>query len=100
MADSVCAACGGTGWKIVERAGLSNVSGVWCHEAGGARMFNVISIRQAYAGHARQAGMLAAARNRERPSEVTSLTAWITAAHAAALDGGFQALRIAVGADR
>ena len=33
-----------------------------------------------------QAGMLAAARNRERPSEVTSLTAWITAAHAAALD--------------
>src|SRR5262249_40445328 len=30
------------------------------HEFGGARMFNVIAIRQAYPGHARQAGMLAA----------------------------------------
>jgi 4-hydroxy-3-polyprenylbenzoate decarboxylase len=47
-------------WDEVERAGLSGVQGVWCHEAGGARMFNVISIKQAFAGHARQAGMLAA----------------------------------------
>jgi 3-polyprenyl-4-hydroxybenzoate decarboxylase len=30
------------------------------HAASGARMFNVISIKQAFAGHARQAGMLAA----------------------------------------
>ncbi len=30
------------------------------HEFGGARMFNVIAIKQAYPGHARQAGMLAA----------------------------------------
>jgi monoamine oxidase len=33
-----------------------------------------------------QAGMLAAARNRERPSEVTSLAAWVTGDQAAALD--------------
>jgi UbiD family decarboxylase len=33
---------------------------VWCHEAGGARMFNVVSIEQAYPGHAKQAAMLAA----------------------------------------
>jgi monoamine oxidase len=33
-----------------------------------------------------EAGMLAAARNRERPAEVTSLTAWITGNVAAALD--------------
>jgi monoamine oxidase len=33
-----------------------------------------------------QAGMLAAARNRDRPAEVTSLTAWITGDSAAALD--------------
>ncbi len=33
-----------------------------------------------------QAGMLAAARNRERPTEVTSLAAWITGEQAAALD--------------
>ncbi len=33
-----------------------------------------------------RAGMLAAARNRDRPTEVTSLTAWITGDTAAALD--------------
>jgi len=33
-----------------------------------------------------QAGMLAAARNRDRPTEVTSLTAWVTGEQAAALD--------------
>ncbi len=33
-----------------------------------------------------QAGMLAAARNRERPTEVTSLAAWIIGDQAAALD--------------
>jgi 4-hydroxy-3-polyprenylbenzoate decarboxylase len=47
-------------WDEVERAGLSGVTGVWCHEPGGARMFNVIALKQAYPGHARQAGMLAA----------------------------------------
>jgi len=39
-------------------AGLSEVKGVWAHEIGGARMFNVVAIRQRYAGHARQAGHL------------------------------------------
>ena len=47
-------------WDQVEKAGLSGVQGVWCHEAGGGRLFNVISIEQAYAGHARQAATLAA----------------------------------------
>jgi len=37
-------------------AGVSEVHGVWAHEIGGARMFNVVAIRQRYAGHARQAG--------------------------------------------
>jgi len=57
---SKCVMKAGMIWDEVERAGLSGVKGVWCHEAGGARMFNVISIKQAFAGHARQAGMLAA----------------------------------------
>lgn len=57
---SKCVMKAGMIWDEVERAGLSGVQGVWCHEAGGARMFNVISIKQAYGGHARQAGMLAA----------------------------------------
>jgi UbiD family decarboxylase len=37
-------------------AGVPDVKSVWAHEIGGARMFNVVSIRQRYAGHARQAG--------------------------------------------
>ncbi len=47
-------------WDEVENAGLPGVEGVWCHEPGGGRLFNVISIKQAYAGHAKQAAMLAA----------------------------------------
>ncbi|MBL4644865.1 MAG: hypothetical protein COA52_08440 [Hyphomicrobiales bacterium] len=47
-------------WEEVEKAGLANVTGVWCHEAGAGRLFNVIRIKQTYAGHSKQAGMLAA----------------------------------------
>jgi UbiD family decarboxylase len=39
-------------------AGVADVRAVWAHEIGGARMFNVVSIKQRYAGHARQAGHL------------------------------------------
>jgi len=58
---SKCVMKAGMIWDEVERAGLPGVQGVWVHEPGCARMFNVISIKQAYAGHARQAGHLAAA---------------------------------------
>ncbi|HVJ13294.1 MAG TPA: UbiD family decarboxylase, partial [Burkholderiales bacterium] len=37
-------------------AGVSDVKAVWAHEIGGARMFNVVAIKQRFAGHARQAG--------------------------------------------
>ena len=47
-------------WDDVEKAGLSGVAGVWCHETGGGRLFNVIAIKQAFAGHAKQALLLAA----------------------------------------
>jgi len=47
-------------WDEVEKAGLPGVTGVWCHEAGAGRLFNVIAIKQMYPGHAKQAGMLAA----------------------------------------
>jgi len=47
-------------WDELEKAGLPQVRGVWCHEAGGGRLFNIVAIEQAYPGHARQAGMLAA----------------------------------------
>lgn len=46
-------------WEEMEKAGLPGVCGAWSHEAGGARMFNIISIKQMYPGHARQAGHLA-----------------------------------------
>jgi 4-hydroxy-3-polyprenylbenzoate decarboxylase len=57
---SKCVMKAGMIWDEVERAGVSGVKGVWCHEAGGARMFNVIAIKQAYAGHSKQAAMAAA----------------------------------------
>jgi len=57
---SKCVMKAGMIWDEVERAGLSGVQGVWVHEPGCARMFNVISIKQAFAGHARQALHLAA----------------------------------------
>ncbi|MBI2318895.1 MAG: UbiD family decarboxylase, partial [Betaproteobacteria bacterium] len=47
-------------WDDIERAGLAGVRGVWAHEAGAGKLFNVISLKQAYAGHSKQAGMLAA----------------------------------------
>jgi 4-hydroxy-3-polyprenylbenzoate decarboxylase len=36
--------------------GVPDVAGVWCHEAGGTRMFVAASVRQRYPGHARQVG--------------------------------------------
>jgi 4-hydroxy-3-polyprenylbenzoate decarboxylase len=47
-------------WDEIEKAGLSGVQGVWNHEAGAGRLFNVVSIKQMYPGHAKQAAMLAA----------------------------------------
>lgn len=47
-------------WDECEKAGLAGIHGVWCHEAGAGRLFNVIAIEQRHAGHAKQAGMLAA----------------------------------------
>jgi len=46
-------------WQQLEAAGIPDIRGVWCHEAGGSRLLNVISIKQRYTGHARQAGMVA-----------------------------------------
>ena len=46
-------------WDQVEKAGVPDIKGVWCNEAGGGRLLNIISIKQRYPGHARQAGMVA-----------------------------------------
>lgn len=47
-------------WSQLERAGIPGVQGVWAHEAGGSRMWQTISLKQLYPGHAKQAGLLAA----------------------------------------
>src|SRR6266568_7810156 len=47
-------------WDELERAGVPGIKGVWSHEAGGGRMFNVVSIQQMYPGHAKQVGMATA----------------------------------------
>lgn len=46
-------------WNSLEEAGVPDVHGVWCHEAGATRFFNVVAIKQRYPGHARQAGLIA-----------------------------------------
>ena len=46
-------------WDQVEKAGVPDVKGVWCNEAGGGRLLNIISIKQRYPGHARQAALVA-----------------------------------------
>jgi 4-hydroxy-3-polyprenylbenzoate decarboxylase len=44
----------------LEKSGIPDVVAAWQHEAGGSRLFTVVSIRQRYPGHARQALHLAA----------------------------------------
>jgi len=46
-------------WEKLERADCPSIKGVWVHEAGSGRTFNVVSIKQEYYGHSRQAGLLA-----------------------------------------
>jgi UbiD family decarboxylase len=46
-------------WEGLEKASVPELKGVWVHEAGSGRTFNVVSIKQRYYGHARQAGILA-----------------------------------------
>lgn len=48
-----------TMWHELEEAGIPGIRGVWMHEVGGGRLFNVVAIRQLYPGHARQAGLVA-----------------------------------------
>ena len=47
-------------WRELEQAGVRDVKGVWRYEQGGSRFFNVVSIKQRYYGHARQALHVAA----------------------------------------
>ncbi len=46
-------------WDEVERAGIPDVRGVWILSSGWGPLVLVVAIRQRYAGHARQAGLVA-----------------------------------------
>lgn len=46
-------------WELLDSVETPGIRGVWCHEAGAGRMFNVISLEQLYAGHAQRAGLIA-----------------------------------------
>jgi UbiD family decarboxylase len=47
-------------WDDLEKAGVPDIQGVWYHEAAGAAyLFLVVSLKQRYPGHARQAGIIA-----------------------------------------
>ena len=46
-------------WDKLDLTDCPEIKGVWVHEAGSGRTFNVISVDQQYYGHARQAGLLA-----------------------------------------
>ena len=49
----------GAVWNQLEAAGVPEVKGVWSHEAGGSRLWLTVSIKQLYAGHSKQAGLIA-----------------------------------------
>lgn len=44
----------------LQRAGITGVQKVWRHESGCSNFWTVVSIRQQYPGHAKQAGFIAA----------------------------------------
>jgi 4-hydroxy-3-polyprenylbenzoate decarboxylase len=46
-------------WDEMEKAGVPDVKGVWCHVAGGSRLLVTVAIQQRYPGHARQAALVA-----------------------------------------
>jgi 4-hydroxy-3-polyprenylbenzoate decarboxylase len=46
-------------WDQLEKAGVPNVTGVWMPPVGGNRLMTLVSIKQSYPGHARQAGLIA-----------------------------------------
>lgn len=49
----------GAVWHELEAAGVPEVKGVWAHEAGGSRLWLTVAIKQMYAGHSKQAGLIA-----------------------------------------
>jgi len=56
--------------KRLEAFGIPGVQGAWSHYTGSGGLFNVISIKQMYSGHAKEAGLVAS----QYPAEMGSFT--------------------------
>jgi 4-hydroxy-3-polyprenylbenzoate decarboxylase len=56
--------------KRLEVFGIPGVHAIWAHYTGSGGLFNVISIKQMYSGHARQVGLIAS----QYPAEMGSYT--------------------------
>lgn len=54
-----CMSKSGVIWDALEGCAVPGVAGVWCHEVGGSQLFTVISLKTLYAGHSRQAALIA-----------------------------------------
>ncbi len=46
-------------WGRLDRAGLPGIQGVWCPEEAASSLTTVVSIKQMYAGHSRDVGLVA-----------------------------------------
>ncbi|HXG53396.1 MAG TPA: UbiD family decarboxylase [candidate division Zixibacteria bacterium] len=46
-------------WDEMEKAGVPDVKGVWLTVSGGSRLMLIVSIKQRYPGHAKQAALVA-----------------------------------------
>ncbi|MBF8266195.1 MAG: UbiD family decarboxylase [Dehalococcoidia bacterium] len=55
----VCFVRSGGVWDTLEAARVPGVKGVWNHDEGGSWYFTTVSIQQMYAGHSKQAGLIA-----------------------------------------
>ena len=56
--------------KRLEAFGIPGIQSIWAHYTGSGGLFNVISIKQMYSGHARQVGLIAS----QYPAEMGSYT--------------------------
>lgn len=45
-------------WSLLEQAGITDIAGVWPHMSG---LMTAVALKQRYAGHAKRAGLIAAA---------------------------------------
>jgi 4-hydroxy-3-polyprenylbenzoate decarboxylase len=46
-------------WDQLQKAGVPNVTGVWQPPVAGNRLMTIVAIKQSYAGHAKQAALIA-----------------------------------------